>query len=66
MAIIQVPDILVRKNNEWKSMRSQQVYKNGWKNFNAGCGVYKNSNWYVLGPPSFIVVGQSGHIIKVK
>ena len=31
MAIIQVPDILVRKNNEWKSMRSQQVYGDFYK-----------------------------------
>jgi hypothetical protein len=49
MAIIEVNDILIRKNNEWKTLGGSNIYLDSkWNILKGGSGVYKDGNWYVF------------------
>lgn len=48
MAVIEVPDIMVAKGGAWSSLRGGAVAKDGFKTFDAGCGVAEGGNWHVL------------------
>jgi hypothetical protein len=65
MAIIEVPDILIRKDNEWKSLKNQEIYQDGWHTMKSGDGVYKDDNWYVLSSPYILTCGENGTVFKL-
>jgi hypothetical protein len=46
--IIEVPDILIAKDGAFHSLRGGAVAKNGFKTLDAGSGIAKGGNWYVL------------------
>lgn len=49
MAIVEIDDISLRKDSDWKSIKSCLFFQNNvWNRVKAGDGVYKDSNWYVL------------------
>jgi uncharacterized protein (TIGR02145 family) len=57
MEIIEVPDIMIAKNGVWRSLRGGAVAKDGFKTFDAGSGVYKDGNLYVLDSPDYTLIG---------
>lgn len=60
MAIIEVPDIGVKKGNQIYSMRDMMVKAQGaLKSFGNGCGIKKGDNIYVL-------KGEDAHIGNIS
>lgn len=60
--MIEVPDIMIAKAGAWSSLRGGAVAKDGFKNFNAGCGVAKDGNWHVLNQMEKLYIRKARYI----